>query len=204
MKDFRNFVEFVLHNCILVCGAEQVNLMLQVTNRKPRTLENFSLYACRSQLRAWPGGGDGGARSWTGSLLSTPRAADIGPGSEGGAEGHVAGLGVSFLRLLSPTLGLGRGRRWRGAHLDGATPNPTSGLVWRRQQRGAQLDGEFAFYASRHRLRAWPGASPEVGGGGVCSLSWTGSLLSTPLAADFGPGAEGAVEVSATGRGVCL
>ena len=121
MKDFRNFVEFVLHNCILVCGAEQVNLMLQVTNRKPRTLENFSLYACRSQLRAWPGGGDGGACRWTGSLLSTPLTADIGPGSEGAAEGHVAGLGVSFLRLLSPTLGLGRGRRWRGAHLDGGS-----------------------------------------------------------------------------------
>ena len=154
MKDFRTFV---LHNCILVCGAEQVNLMLQVTNRKPRTLENFSLYACRSQLRAWPGGGDGGARRWTGSLLSTPRAADIGPGTEGAAEGHVAGLGVSFLRLLSPTLGLAR----------------------RRRPRGPQIDGKFAFYATSRRLRASPG------GGGGGERSWTGSLLFTPLAADI-------------------
>ena len=47
-----------------------------------------------------------------------------------------------------------------------------------------QLDGEFAqaLYVSRPRLRAWP-----RGGGGGAS-SWPGSLLATPLAADFGPG----------------
>ena len=47
MKDFRNFV---LHNCILVFDAEQVNLKLQVTNLKnnevtvnpkPQTLEKI-------------------------------------------------------------------------------------------------------------------------------------------------------------------
>ena len=50
------------------------------------------------------------------------------------------------------------------------------------------MDGEFVFYASRSRLRAW------YGGGGRGALSWTGSLLSTPLAADFGPGMEAAAE----------
>ena len=57
---------------------------------------------------------------------------------------------------------------------------PTSGLARRGRRRGAQMDGESAVYASRHRLRAWPG------GGGR-----TGSLLSTPPAADFGPGPKG-------------
>ena len=42
------------------------------------------LYASRRQLRAsgWPGGGGGGALSWTGSWLSMPPAADFGPGPE--------------------------------------------------------------------------------------------------------------------------
>ena len=31
------------------------------------------------------------------------------------------------------------------------------GLALRRRRREAQLDGEFAFYASRRRLQAWPG-----------------------------------------------
>ena len=47
----------------------------------------------------------------------------------------------------------------------------TSGLAWRGRQRGVQLDGEFAFYASRHRLRAW------LGLGGRGARSWTLSLL---------------------------
>ena len=49
-----------------------------------------------------------------------------------------------------------------------------------RASEGAQLDGAFAFYASRRRLRAWPG------GGG--QHSWTEIFLSTPLAAVFGTG----------------
>ena len=53
-----------------------------------------------------------------------------------------AGRGVCFLRL-SP---------------------PTSGLARRRRQRGAQLDVEFAFNASRRRLRALPRAGPGAEG----------------------------------------
>ena len=55
------------------------------------------------------------------------------------------------------------------------------------------VDGAFAFYASRPRLRAWPRA-------GVGGVSWTGSLLSTPLATNFGPGPERASEGCAAGR----
>ena len=51
-----------------------------------------------------------------------------------------AGRGVFFLRLSPQTSGLARTRR----------------------QRGAQLNVEFAFYASRRRLRAWPTAGPEA------------------------------------------
>ena len=101
---------------------------------------------------------------------------------------------------------------------------PTSGLAQRRWRRIAQLDGAFAFYASRRRLRALPGgggggaqldrgfafsasrpqlrAWPGGGGGGV--LRWTGSLLSTPLAVNFGLGPEGAPEGRPTKRGFCF
>ena len=41
-------------------------------------------------------------------------------------------------------------------------------------------------YTSRRRLRAWPGG---VGGG---ARNWTGNSRSTPLVADFGPGPNGA------------
>ena len=96
------------------------------------------------------------------------------------------------------------------------------GFGLERASEGAQLDGEFAFYASRRRLRAWPG------GGGP--HSWTEIFLSTPLAAvfgigpaagrrgaqldeefcyaplatDFGPGPDGAARGRAGGRGVCF
>ena len=106
-------------------------------------------FASSRRLRAWPGGGGGGARSWTEISLSTP-----GPCPEA-AEGSVAGRGVCSLRLAPPT----------------------SGLAQKGRQRSDQLDGEFAFrvYASRRRLRAWPG------GGGGGGRSWSGSLLSTPV-----------------------
>ena len=81
-------------------------------------------------------------RSWTGTLFFTPLAADFGPGLEA-----ATGRGVCFLRLPPSTLGLARRRRRR---------------------RGAQLDGDVSFYASRRRLRAWPG------GGGGGGRSWTG------------------------------
>ena len=87
------------------------------------------MYASSSLLRAWPGGGSGGARSWTGNLLCTPLAANFGPGPEA-----AAGRGVCFV-FLSPQ---------------------TSDLALRRQRRGALLDGEISFH-SHCRLRAWPG-----------------------------------------------
>ena len=93
---------------------------------------------------------------------------NFGPGRKVASEVCAAGQGLCSLRL-SP---------------------PTSGLAWRRRQ-----DGEFAFYASRRRLWAWPG-----GGGGGGARSWTEMFLSTPRAADFGPGPEGAAEGGAAGR----
>ena len=58
----------------------------------------------------------------------------FGPGPEAAAKACTAGLGICFLRLSLPT----------------------SGLARRRRRRGAQLGGEFALYASRYQLRAWP------------------------------------------------
>ena len=172
--------------------------------------ESFAFYASRRRLRAWPAGGSGGARSLTGSLLSTPLAADFGPGPEAMAEERSAGRGVCFLRLSPPFLDLAR----------------------RGRRTAAQLDGDYAFYGSCRRISAWPGG----GGGGmhrwgvyflclspqVTGLarkgrrrwlrwaqldrefafyasrrglrSWTGSLLCTPLAAAIGPGPEPAVK----------
>ena len=91
----------------------------------------------RRQLRAWPGSGGGGLCSWTGSLLSTPRAADFEPvalrGRWRGAQLDQPGRGVCSLRRAPLTFCLARRRRRRGA------------------------DREFAFYASCRRHRAWPG-----------------------------------------------
>ena len=111
------------------------------------------------------------ARSWTGNLFFTPLAADIGPGPEEAAGVRAAGRGVCSLRL-SP-----------------ASP-PTSGLARRRRWRGAQLDGEF----STPLIANFGAAGPEGTGGARTQGSWTGNLLSTPLATDFGPGPEGAGE----------
>ena len=77
-------------------------------------------------------------------ILSSPLAADFGPGPEAAAEGRSAGRGVCCV-CLAP---------------------PTSGLARRRQRRGALLDGEISFH-SHCRLRAWPG------GGSGGALSWT-------------------------------
>ena len=128
-----------------------------------------ALYESRVRLRAWAGGGGGGVRqldglSWTGSMLSTPLASDLGPGPERTAEERSAGRGVCSLRL-SP---------------------PISSLVRRRWPRSAQLDGGFAFYASRRRFWTWPAG----GGGRLHSL--TEIWLSTALAAESAPGPEAA------------
>ena len=94
---------------------------------------------------------------------------------------------------------------------------PTSGLAWRGRRRGAHCRPAgrgVAFYASRRRLRAWPGGGgahswTEVflstplytsrrrlrawpGGVGGGARNWTGNSRSTPLVADFGPGPNGA------------
>ena len=82
------------------------------------------LHASRRRSRVWPGGGDGGMRGWTGNR---------------------------FARL-----------------------SPTSGLARMGRRRGAQLDGEFAVYASRRRLRASPGG----GGGGARCLGPEFAFLS--------------------------
>ena len=68
------------------------------------------------------------------------------------------------------------------------------GLGRRGRREGAQPEGEFALHASRCLLRAWPGG----GSGGV--RSWTGYLLCTPFATDFGPGPEAAAEGQPTRR----
>ena len=83
---------------------------------------------------------------------------------------------------------------------------PTSGLARRGRRWGAQLEGDVSFHCSpptsglarrgRRRFRAW------LGGGGGGALIWTGSLLSTPLAADFVPGPEKASEGCAPGSWV--
>ena len=82
------------------------------------------------------------------------------------AEGCAVGRGVRFLRLSPPTSALGR----------------------RGRRRGAQLDGEFASYASRRRLGPDQVRHQESAAEGALHF------LSTPLAADFGPGPEAAVE----------
>ena len=50
----------------------------------------FALHASRSRLWGWSRGCGGGALSWTGSLLSTPRIADVEAGQEGAVEGRNA------------------------------------------------------------------------------------------------------------------
>ena len=114
---------------------------------------------------------------WHGSSLSTTLAADVGRDPEGAEEGCAAGRRVRFLRLSPPTLG----------------------PIRRGRSRGAQLDGEFVSYASRRRLMAWLGG---VGGGEA--LSWTERSLSTPLAADFGPGPQRTAEGSSSWTGSSL
>ena len=97
-------------------------------------------------------------------------------------SGRVFALYASRRRLMAwPGGGGGGGHSWMGSLLSqslAAELGPGLEAV----EEGSALDGEFALYAFRRELMAWPG------GGGRGLHSWTGILPSTPLAADFGPG----------------
>ena len=93
---------------------------------------------------------------------------DTRPGPEAAVKGCVGGRGVCSL-LLSP---------------------PTLGLAWRLQQSGLQLDGEFAFYASRSRLRRKQTPRPAARPSTV--LSWPG-----PKSAERGVGIKFPVQLCA-------
>ena len=118
-------------------------------------------------------------RRWKGAqldgLLSTPIAANFGAGPEEAAEGFAAGQGIALYASLRPLWawpGGGSGGRcsWTGSCFV-CLPPSTLGLARRGRRKGAQLEWEFAVYASRCRLWAWPGGS----GGGATAL--VGSLL---------------------------
>ena len=76
-----------------------------------------ALYTSRHRLRAWPGVGGGGGRSWIGNrfVRLSPPTSGL---AEGAAEGRSAGLGDYFLRFPPPTSGQARRRRRRGVQLD--------------------------------------------------------------------------------------
>ena len=136
--------------------------------------ESFAFYASRRRLRAWPAGGSGGARSLTGSLLSTPLAADFGPGPEAMAEERSAGRGVCFLRLSPPFLDLAR----------------------RGRRTAAQLDGDLAFYGSCRRISAWPGGGGQMGS--ILSMPLAAGYGPGP------EGSAEVAQVGAVGQGVCF
>ena len=102
-------------------------------------------------------------------LLSTPLAADFGPGPE--AEGRTAGLRYFFpLGLLSTPLAADFG------------PGPEAAAEGRATGRGLRF------------LRLSPLTSGQAGMGRRGARSWTRSLLLMPLTANFGPGLDGAVK----------
>ena len=126
------------------------------------------------------------SRSWTAAVTTlldevyyrtTDPAADFGPGPEAVAEGRVAISGICFSASLTANLGPG---------LEAAAERCTAG-------RGICF------------LRLLPPTSGLARKGKGGALSWTGSLLSTPLAANFRPAPEeGAAEGRPTRRGVCF
>ena len=73
---------------LLLRNATAAGLLLDTCK-----LYQFALYASLFPLRAWTGGGVGGALSWTEIFLSTPLAANFWPGLEEAAEGCAAGRG---------------------------------------------------------------------------------------------------------------
>ena len=137
----------------------------------------FAFYASRRRLRARPG-----RCCRTGSLLSTPPAVDFWHGSEETAAGRTAGDN-SFHASRRP--GGSPFAQMESHFAQNATTNPCP-----------QLDGEFAFYASRRRLRAWLGG----GGGGARSWRYFFLRLAPPT---LGLARGWAAEGRAAGRGVC-
>ena len=112
-------------------------------------------------------------RSRTERLLSTPHATDSGPGPEEAADGCAKNAEVRRSFIITTVCEESQVTP-QGRHRKGSNWRPT--------------------VSNSMPLPTWT-SHP-------CSLSWTGSLLCTPLAADFGPGPEGAVEVGAAGWGV--
>ena len=117
------------------------------------------------------------ARSWTGSLLSTPLAACFGPGPE--EAGRTAGQRYFFPLLSPPTseLALRRGIgacSWMRNFVLRLSPL-TSGLARMGRRGGAKVDVEFAFLAF---LRFSPQTSSLAWMGLWGALPWRGVCLS--------------------------
>ena len=122
-------------------------------------------------------------RSWTGSWLSTPPAADFGPGPEAEADGcAIFAFYASRRRLLAfPWGGGGWARSWTGdSFLRLSTP--TSGLAQSKRRSGGLRGGESAFivFPCRPLLPAWLGGHGEAAYGqrvcrGAAEKSGTGS-----------------------------
>ena len=169
--------------CFLRLPPPTSDLARRRERRAARLDGEFASYASR-RLRARPGRGGGGELSWTGSWLSTPLAADFGPGPPAEAA---AGRGVCFLRLPPKTSGLARRRRRQGAQLDGgisSTPRADDFGPGQEVVVDGRAAGRGAFYASRRRLRVSPG---EGGGGARCLGQEFAFLSSTHRPLDTRP-----------------
>ena len=96
---------------------------------------------------------------------------------------------VCFLRLALPTSGLARRGRRRGGLRDGPA----------RRERHRR-----STYCCCWKVALHPPLSAGPAGGWPCGSGTGGAPAATPLAADFGPGPEGAAEGRAAEQGVCF
>ena len=185
----------------LYASRHRLRAWRRVRRRDAQLDWEFDFYASRRQRRAWPGGGGGQGRSWTGNSLCSPLAADFGPGPEERRRGAQLGWEFAFYAsrrrrrarpggggrtgsVLStpPAVDFGPGSERAAAGCAAASGDLSFYASRRRlwawpgggRRRGAQLDGEFAVYASRRRLRASPGG----GGGGARCLGPEFAFLS--------------------------